>query len=137
MYHLIHSIDPTRLVISNDGWELTKTDICGIHNYTHGSKDETEKYEKYKKDLETKESILSSQPAKRGIYANGFDHAGEPILLTEFGGNGFKAGDESGWGYTSVQNTEEFLHDYKRIMKAVYSSNILYGFCYTQLTDVE
>ncbi|MFP5115923.1 glycoside hydrolase family 2 protein [Bacillaceae bacterium C204] len=137
MYHLIHSIDPTRLVISNDGWELTKTDICAIHNYNHGSKSETEKYEKYKEDLETKESILSSKPAKRGIYADGFEHVGEPILLTEFGGIGFKAGDDSGWGYTSVQNNEEFLDDYKRIMKAIYSSKILYGYCYTQLTDVE
>ncbi|MDM5326283.1 sugar-binding domain-containing protein [Neobacillus sp. CF12] len=137
MYHLIHSLDPTRLVISNDGWELTKTDICSIHNYNHGSKNETEKYDKYREDLATKDSILSSKPAKRSIYANGFEHGGEPILLTEFGGIGFKIGEDTGWGYTTVKNGEEFVDDYKRIMKAVYSSKILYGYCYTQLTDVE
>jgi beta-galactosidase/beta-glucuronidase len=137
MYHLIHSLDTTRLVVSNDGWELTKTDICAVHNYNHGSKKEVAKYEKYKEDLTTIEGILSSKPARRSIYANGFKHEGEPILLTEFGGIGFKAGEDSGWGYTSVNNAEEFVEDYKRIMEAVYSSKALFGYCYTQLTDVE
>lgn len=137
MYHLIHSLDSTRLVISNDGWELTKTDICAVHNYNHGTKDEVEKYEKFMNDLSTKEAVLHSRPAGKGIYANGFEHQGEPILLTEFGGIGFKAGEEEGWGYTSVSNAEEFIEDYNRIIKAVYSSKILFGSCYTQLTDVE
>jgi beta-galactosidase/beta-glucuronidase len=137
MYHLIHSLDPTRLVISNDGWELTKTDICAIHNYNHGNKNEKEKYEAFKESLLTKENILRSQPAKRSIYAEGFEHQGEPILLTEFGGIGFKVGEDRGWGYTSVSNAEEFIEDYRRLIEAVYSSKILHGFCYTQLTDVE
>ncbi|TKC16422.1 glycoside hydrolase family 2 protein [Robertmurraya kyonggiensis] len=137
MYHLIHSLDPTRLVISNDGWELTKSDICAVHNYNHGNKDEIAKYEKFKEDLATKDGILHSQPARRGIYANGFEHEGEPILLTEFGGIGFKVDDANGWGYTSVANVEDYLADYKRIMEAIYSSKILFGYCYTQLTDVE
>ncbi|MGG5254410.1 glycoside hydrolase family 2 protein [Neobacillus sp. SM06] len=137
MYHLLHSLDSTRLVVSNDGWELTKTDICAIHNYNHGNKDEVAKYEVYKEELLTKENILKSQPAGRGIYANGFNHQGEPILLTEFGGIGFKVGEDAGWGYTSVKNAEDFVSDYKRIMEAVYASKVLHGFCYTQLTDVE
>ncbi|MEH7491815.1 glycoside hydrolase family 2 protein [Neobacillus niacini] len=137
MYHLIHSLDTTRLVISNDGWELTETDICAIHNYNHGSNDEKSKYEEFKESLSTKESLLSSKPANRGIYADGFVHKGEPILLTEFGGIGFKVGEESGWGYTSVKNEEEFIEDYRRVMEAVYASKALHGYCYTQLTDVE
>lgn len=137
MYHLIHSLDPTRLVVSNDGWELTKTDICAVHNYNHGNKDEIAKYEKYKEDISTVDGILSSKPARRSIYANGFNYEGEPILLTEFGGIGFKVGEDSGWGYTSVNNAEEFIADYDRIMQAVYSSKALFGYCYTQLTDVE
>ncbi|HEY2420639.1 MAG TPA: glycoside hydrolase family 2 TIM barrel-domain containing protein [Neobacillus sp.] len=137
MYHLIHSLDPTRLVISNDGWELTETDICAIHNYNHGTKDERAKYEYFKESLSTKESLLTSMPANRGIYADGFAHKGAPILLTEFGGIGFKVGDDSGWGYTSVKNEEEFIADYRRVMDAVYASKGLHGYCYTQLTDVE
>ncbi|PAE17721.1 glycoside hydrolase family 2 [Virgibacillus sp. 7505] len=137
MYHLIHSLDPTRLVISNDGWELTRSDICAIHNYNHGSNEEKAKYQLFKNSLATKESILHAQPALRGIYADGFEHEGEPILLTEFGGIGYKVGEDNGWGYTSVKNEKEFVEDYRRIMEAVYSSDILHGYCYTQLTDVE
>jgi len=137
MYHLIHSLDCTRLVISNDGWELTKSDICAVHNYNHGSKEETAKYEAFKQSILTKENILQSKPAKRKIYANGFKHQGEPILLTEFGGIAYKVGEEVGWGYTSVKGEKEFIEDYRRVMEAVYSSKILHGFCYTQLTDVE
>jgi beta-galactosidase/beta-glucuronidase len=137
MYHLIRSIDPTRLVISNDGWEQTKTDICAVHNYNHGNKDEVEKYEQYKMELSTKDAVLHSRPAGKGIYANGFYHEGEPILLTEFGGIGYKVDKEDGWGYTSVSSEEDFISDYKRILEAVYSSRTLFGYCYTQLTDVE
>jgi beta-galactosidase/beta-glucuronidase len=137
MYHLIHSLDPTRIVISNDGWELTETDICAIHNYNHGSELETSKYEAFKEAIATKEALLSSKPANRGIYADGFEHKGEPILLTEFGGIGFKVGEDNGWGYTAVKDKEEFLKDYQRVMEAVYHSKALHGYCYTQLTDVE
>lgn len=137
MYHLIHSLDSTRLVISNDGWELTETDICAIHNYNHGSNDEKVKYEDFKESLLTKENLLNSKPAGRGIYADGFEHKGEPILLTEFGGIGFKVGEDSGWGYTSVKDEQEFIADYRRVMEAVYASKGLHGYCYTQLTDVE
>ncbi|KKI92387.1 glycoside hydrolase family 2 [Bacillus sp. SA1-12] len=137
MYHLIHSLDPTRLVISNDGWELTKTDICAVHNYSHGHKDEVEKYNEFRHSLATVEQILQSKSAGWSIYTKGFKHNGEPILLTEFGGIGYKAGEENGWGYTTVTNEEEYLADYERVMKAVYESSSLHGFCYTQLTDVE
>jgi beta-galactosidase/beta-glucuronidase len=137
MYSLIHSLDPTRPVISNDGWELTRTDICAVHNYNHGQPDEIAKYEEFRRDLSTRERILESMPAMRGIYANGFSHQGEPILLTEFGGIGFKLGSEAGWGYTSVQSEEEFVREYQRVLEAVFESSAIHGFCYTQLTDVE
>lgn len=137
MYHLIKSLDTTRPVISNDGWEMTRTDVCAIHNYNHGGKDELKKQEVFKESLYSKENILQSKPAKRNIYADGFEHEGEPIMLTEFGGIGYKVGDTAGWGYTSVDGKEEFLSDYKRILEHVYNSTVLHGYCYTQLTDVE
>lgn len=137
LYHTLKSLDATRLVISNDGWEMTKTDICAIHNYNHGHEIEAEKYAYYKSVLATKKEILQAKPADRDIYVEGFKHEGEPILLTEFGGIGFKVGEDSGWGYTNVANKEDYLADYERIMKAVFESKILHGYCYTQLTDVE
>jgi beta-galactosidase/beta-glucuronidase len=137
MYHLIHSLDTTRLVISNDGWEMTETDICAVHNYNHGQKDEIEKYEYYKQSLATASGIIHSVISGHSVYTGGFEYQGAPILLTEFGGIGFKSGGGSGWGYTSVSCEEEYLSEYERIMKAVFASEALWGYCYTQLTDVE
>lgn len=137
LYHLIHSLDETRPVISNDGWEMTVTDLSAIHHYGHGEMDEKEKYERFKLDLKTKEAILESNSANRSIYANGFSHQGEPVLLTEFGGIGYKKDDQDGWGYSSVDNDEEFISEYKRVLAAVYESEVLAGYCYTQLYDVE
>lgn len=137
MYHYLHSLDVTRLVISNDGWEMTETDICAIHNYCHGYKHEKEKYLCYKETLATVDGLINQPSTCWNIYAKGFSYQGEPIMLTEFGGIGFDVSGETGWGYTSVETEEDYLSDYKRIMTAVYASNALWGYCYTQLTDVE
>ncbi len=137
MYHYLHSLDTTRLVISNDGWSMTETDICAIHNYAHGTLKEPEKYKFFVETLSNKETILNFSSASWGIYANGFAHQGEPIILTEFGGIGFDVSGQPGWGYTTVSSEENFVAEYGRIMNAVYASKILYGYCYTQLTDVE
>ena len=137
IYHYIHSLDETRLVISNDGWAMTETDICGIHNYAHGNEHETKKYAYFKQSLRTREDLLHRISNAWPIFAKGFSYAGQPILLTEFGGIGFDVSGRPGWGYTSVRNEVAFLKDYQRIMDAVYESVGLWGFCYTQLTDVE
>lgn len=137
IYHYIHAIDPTRLVISNDGWAMTETDVCAIHNYTHGSEVEVEKYHHFVDNIKTKKNILGEPSSCWSIYADNFKHQGEPILLTEFGGIGFDVSGKSGWGYTSVENEENYIKEYQRIMKAVYASDILWGYCYTQLADVE
>ncbi|KFI47493.1 glycoside hydrolase family 2 protein [Bifidobacterium biavatii] len=136
-YHYLHSIDPTRLVESNDGWEQTETDICAIHNYSHGQSADGGEYAEYRAMLADRDGLLRHPSTCRDIYASGFSYQGEPILLTEFGGIGFDVSGEPGWGYTSAANEEQFLKDYARIMDAVYSSKALWGYCYTQLTDVE
>ena len=40
------------------------------------------------------------------------------------------------WGYTSASKSD-FLEEYGRVIGAIYDSEIINGFCYTQLTDVE
>ena len=137
LYYLIKSLDPTRLVISNDGWEMTKSDIIAIHNYNHGHKDETTKRDRYKKDLSTLDNLLKSRPAARELLVGGFEYEGQPVLLTEYGGIAYKIDGAAGWGYTTAQSEEQLLEDYARVMEAIFASEALHGFCYTQLTDVE
>lgn len=138
-YHYLKSLDETRLVVNNDGWELTITDICAFHNYNHGMQEEKMKRDYFIQSLATKEAILHSMPAGRPIYVRGFKNNGEPIMLTEFGGIAFRKSTsvEGSWGYTSVEDEQTFLADLEAIMNAVTASSAIYGFCYTQLYDVE
>ena len=137
LYHYLHTLDATRPVISNDGWAATETDIVAIHNYAHGQENETEKYKYFAETLYSKENLIRRHSSPWPIFAEGFAFDNQPILLTEFGGIGYDVSGKSGWGYTWVEAEEEFLKNFKRVMDAVYASKALWGYCYTQLTDVE
>ena len=128
LYHLTRSLDGTRPVVSNDGWEHALTDICAIHDYRD--------VEALAKTYATPESSVAAAPAGRPIYAPGHTYRGEPILITEFGGIAF-AGEEGGWGYSTVADADEFLGRYEAMIEALLASGPVRGFCYTQLTDVE
>ncbi|MCI9336991.1 MAG: glycoside hydrolase family 2 [Lachnospiraceae bacterium] len=137
MYYLVKSLDPTRLVISNDGWEMTKSDICAIHNYNHGSGDESAKQDFFKSTLQEKNLLLSCTHAGRSVYAKGYSYGGEPILVTECGGINYQSSRAGSWGYTSADSEQDFLSQYEHVVRSVFASDLVYGFCYTQLTDVE
>lgn len=137
LYHYLHTLDTTRPVISNDGWAVTETDLVGLHNYAHGTKDERKKQEYFAETLATRENLINRHSSPWPVFAERFSYGGEPILLTEFGGIAYDVSGKPGWGYTSVETDEEFLQEYRRIMEAVYDSKALWGYCYTQFTDVE
>jgi len=131
LYHLTRSLDPTRPVVSNDGWEHAITDLCTIHDYRDA--------ETLAKSYATPEVAIAAEPANRPIYVPGHAYRGEPVLITEFGGIAF-SGEESdaeGLGYSTVADTEEFLERYRSLVEALLRSGPVQGFCYTQLTDVE
>ncbi|MDQ0428616.1 beta-galactosidase/beta-glucuronidase [Planomicrobium stackebrandtii] len=132
MYYLTKSLDPTRPVCSNEGWEHTVSDLCGIHNY--------QSPEKMAEAYRTVESAVAATPADRPIYAEGFGYRGEPILITEYGGIAYDTKEidqKNGWGYSAVQGGEELIEAYRQNTKALLDSSVVQGFCYTQLTDVE
>ncbi|MDR2822694.1 MAG: hypothetical protein LBV58_04005 [Acholeplasmatales bacterium] len=135
---LTKSIDNSKLVVSNDGWEQTIGDVCAIHNYSHGSIGDLKKQNEFKKSLSSVEKILSSYPGKRDVYARNYSYNSQPIILSEFGGISFKKKDQNvnGWGYTSTKTEEEFLKELNRLFDVILDSNDIVGFCYTQLTDV-
>ena len=126
LYHLTRSLDLSRPVVSNEGWEHALTDLCTIHDYRDA--------EALAKSYATPESAVSAEPAARPIYVPGHGYGGEPILITEFGGIAF-SGD--GWGYSTVADANEFLERYESLIDALLRSAPVQGFCYTQLTDVE
>jgi beta-galactosidase/beta-glucuronidase len=130
LYYLTKSLDPTRLVISNDGWEHTKSDICTIHDY------ESQK-DVLKARYSSIDSTINSTPGNRYIYVPGYDYHGEPIQVSEFGGIAYKKSDWEGWGYSGATSDEEFTERYYNVVSGLLESPLVQGFCYTQLTDVE
>lgn len=137
MYYLLKSLDPTRLVVNNDGWEMTKSDICAIHNYSHGTAAEPEKQAFFARTLQDREILLSPTHSGRAIYAQGFSYGGEPILITECGGINYSSGRPESWGYTNAANETDYLSQYSHVIGSILKSDLVYGFCYTQLSDVE
>ena len=130
LYYLTKSLDPTRLISTNDGFEtVNPTDILGVHDY---DAEKAEDFAKYANGYD------GMHPQGFALFAEGERYAGEPALLTEFGGRAFQA-DAQGeaWGYSgAAQNEEAFLKQLGSIMQGVYSCNFQ-GYCYTQLTDVQ
>jgi beta-galactosidase/beta-glucuronidase len=132
IYHLTKSLDPNRLVVSNDGWEHTVSDILTLHDYVESG-------EEFLKRYGDKESIVNNRIAfnnKKYAYADGYRYGGQPIILSEFGGVAFKT--ESGWGYGHQEATEEsFVKRLQDLHRAVRETDYIVGYCYTQITDVQ
>lgn len=136
LYHLTRTLDPTRPVIGNDGWEASATDILGIHDYDC----DPERLQARYAISEAGRTALFDQrrPGGRILTLDGFPHRGQPIVLTEFGGIAFdkEQPDESAtWGYARVGNEAAFLDLYQRLMTVVNTAQMFSGFCYTQFAD--
>lgn len=129
MYHLTKSLDTTRLVISNDGWEHVQSDLCTIHDYQWNYDKLVEKYSHIDSALDA--------PQNRDVYVKGYQYEGQPVLMTEFGGISFQKGETSGWGYSGATDEADFKKRVYAVIKAMQDSPLIQGYCYTQLTDVE
>jgi beta-galactosidase/beta-glucuronidase len=129
LYHLTKTLDPTRPVIGNDGWESVATDIIGIHDYDDEPLRLAARY-----GLKNLRLFERERPGGRQLLI-GQKHKGQPIMLTEFGGIAFSADPDRTWGYSRTRTPEEFAERYRRLLEVVRSAPLLAGFCYTQFTD--
>lgn len=138
LYALTKSLDATRPVIDNDGWEHTDhTDLTSLHDYARTGKMMTEKYAKVSR---AKGSLIPDNG--RPAMIPGFAYNGTPYWMSEFGGvaylpPGMEASAEA-WGYSGVERNEAAAK--ARIAELFEAASKLpfnAGYCYTQLTDVE
>lgn len=132
MYHLIKSLDSSRLVISNDGWEHMISDLCTVHDYQW-------RREVLEKRYGSLEEVLNSRPNRgtRNIFVREDGYAGQPVLVTEFGGISLNKGEGEGWGHSAAENEDDFLSRLEAVVQPIRQSPAVQGFCYTQLTDTE
>ena len=132
LYHLTKSMDRYRPVIVNDGWEQTRTDIYGLHDYAAYG----DMLYAHFADAHTLEKGSNDHRICRAEgYPRGMDEA---LLVTEYGGIAFADGDEESWGYhDKVSGIESFFERYASLQKALFEIPGCQGYCYTQLTDVQ
>ncbi len=134
LYHLTKTLDPTRPVIGNDGWESAATDIVGIHDYDPDPDRLRRRYGGSGEDG-IREMLRSERPGSRLLMLEGFQYAGQPLMLTEFGGIAFSKDHAHTWGYSRAATETQFTDRYARMLHAVRDTPIFAGFCYTQFTD--
>lgn len=127
LYALAHELDGTRSVISNDGWEHARTDLCTLHDYG-GPAELWGRYRTLAAALEP-----SSRPCPP--YLPGYHHQGEPLMVSEFGGIALEG--SGGWGYGKTASVHELVDRYRDLVGSLMAEGPVEGFCYTQLTDIE
>lgn len=132
MVVITKSMDTTRLVVDNDGWEHTNGDLLTIHDYSPSG-------EMLRAHLGSMDAILALRPAQRALFVGRHAYAGQPILLSEFGGVKFVPGTEAqhSWGYCEADSCAAFAGKLRELFDAVRACPLVDGYCYTQLTDVE
>ncbi len=131
LYYLTKSLDNTRIISTNDGFEtIEDSDILGVHDYDIKNADEF--YYKYNGNYD------GMHPQGWTLFADGHKYKGQPVLLTEFGGIAFvseQKGDS--WGYgNGAKNAEDLCERLSQLIKGI-SQTGFQGYCYTQLTDVQ
>ena len=132
-YHMVKSIDNTRLVISNDGWEHTLSDICTFHDYAPNGEALEKRHSNWNLEQGNKQFYVNEF---KKIFAEGFAYSGQPLIFSEYGGISFLKDD--GWGYSGkVSDEEEYLVRFKSLLDFIKSKPYIKGYCYTQFTDVE
>ncbi|ANP71298.1 Glycosyl hydrolase family 2 [Cryobacterium arcticum] len=153
---LTRALDPSRPVVSNDGWEHVGSDILTVHDY---AADGATLLARYHDAAAVARLVAGPGPAGRRLVlpgqagpgtdptteVPGSETPGPPVMLTEFGGISFAghrtadddddAADAAGWGYSTATTTDDFLARLDNLFAAVEASTVLAGFCYTQLTD--
>lgn len=138
LYQTAKALDGTRLSGSNDGWEQTETDICGLHDYAADG-------ETLARHFADRAEVETHTCDVRPCYARGVKPTGEEaFMVTEYGGIAFNSiglqGELEGvetWGYhDKVSDEDRFFERYAALTRAIRAIPYCQGYCYTQLTDV-
>lgn len=130
--NLTRALDPTRPVVSNDGWEHTDSDIWTVHDYAERGAEIRARYG-------TPEAVAALLdgfgPAGRQMRLLPVPDRGQPVMLTEFGGVNYAGGRDDAWGYSTASDDADFEKRLLDLLDAVRGCSPVAGYCYTQLAD--
>lgn len=132
LYHLTRTLDPTRPVVGNDGWESVATDILGIHDYDASPARLARRYATYE-DLPR--LFKRERPGGRQLVLAAQVDRDQPVVLSEFGGIALAREASRTWGYSEARDPDDLQLRYAALLDAVRGVEVFAGFCYTQFAD--
>ncbi len=130
VYRMTKQYDTTRPCIDTSGNYHVETDIYDLHDYEQDPAVFAGHYESFAKGGALRDNHASRQTPIAGI----------PAFISEYGGIKWdvEGDDPASWGYGNGPKTEEeFIARYRGLTDALLDNPHMFGFCYTQLYDVE
>ena len=142
MFAATKAIDPTRPVLDASGYahRVPTADVYDAHDYDQNPATFRERHD----------GLLRGKPfvnAGREGEPWSLPWHGQPYFVSEFGGIWWNAelaaqaadgrNRTTSWGYGQrVQTLEEFYERFEGLCRALLENPRMFGYCYTQLTDV-
>ncbi len=132
VYDYTKAVDSTRPCIDTSGNFHVKTDIFDLHDYSYDVEFFKKNYDRFMTEDYLYQHVLVENGGRQ-------EYKGEPVFISEYGGIKWVS-DESikSWGYgEDVKTPEEFADRYVGLTDVIVSNYKMFGFCYTQLYDIE
>lgn len=132
IYDYTKAIDPTRPCIDTSGNFHVKTDIYDVHDYNYDVEFFTKNFNRLMSEGYLYEHVLLDNKDRQ-------KYNGQPTFVSEYGGIKWETDKEhKAWGYgVDVKTEEEFIERYCGLTSALVNNDKMFGFCYTQLYDIE
>lgn len=130
VYRMTKLFDTTRPCIDTSGNFHVMTDIYDLHDYEQ----DTEKFAAFYEDFAKGGPLQDHMPGRQTPIA------GVPVFISEYGGIKWDVEEtlSNSWGYGDGPKTEEeYIRRYKGLTDALLDNPRMFGFCYTQLYDIE
>lgn len=137
LYYTTKTLDPSRPINDNCGWEHVRSDLSSFHDYADAA-GMTERCESVQSILgRGKSMFLGAIHGPGGTHDEGSNHTrGAPILCTEFGGVNIAASNDDSrkgnWGYTTASDSADLLKRVESIIMATVQSGHVCGIVWTQ-----
>ena len=147
LYKLTKRLDPTRPCIDSSGNYRVLSEVYDIHDYDQDTQSFQARWDGLTDRIRETGGVIPEEdpffnsapegPSGRAPFFNQ-PYDNQPIFVSEYGGIRWPDDTVEGWGYGNAPATpEEFFARYKGLTEALLNNPEIFGFCYTQLYDVE
>jgi hypothetical protein len=141
MFLATKAMDLTRPVLDTSGYShrAYESDIYDNHDYDQKPETFAERHAGLAEDKPFLNGPDPKNPRNAGL-AFSLPYDGQPFFVSEFGGiwwNPKLAQGEESWGYGDrPTDIEAFYQRFERLCSILLDNPLMFGYCYTQLTDV-